>query len=143
MTAAAPGRCRVPAAERAAAPDRRARGARVEQAAREHLIKAGLEFVAANARFRCGELDLVMRGRDRLGPLLVFVEVRFRADAGHGGGADSVDARKRRKLLQAAQLFLLRHHCSDAACRFDVVEATGDPERPQLRWIQDAFRADD
>ena len=123
--------------------DRRARGAQVERAACEHLLAAGLELLAANVNFRCGELDLVMRDRDRLGDVIVFVEVRFRADDGHGGGADSVDVWKRRKLLQAAQWFLLRERCNDAPCRFDVVEASGDPANPTLRWIRDAFRADD
>lgn len=133
----------MPAAEAAAPSDRRARGALVEQAAREHLVASGLAFVAANVNYRCGELDLVMRDRDALGELLVFVEVRFRADDAHGGGAASIDGWKRRKLLQAAQLYLLRERCPDAACRFDVVEARGDPARPELNWIRDAFRADD
>lgn len=133
----------MPAAEAAARPDLRARGALVEQAAREHLVAAGLRFVAANVNYRCGELDLVMRDRDRLGEVLVFVEVRYRAGDGHGGGAASIDGWKRRKLLQAAQLYLVRERCPDAACRFDVVEASGDPAQPGLRWIRDAFRADD
>lgn len=133
----------MPAVEAAARSDRRARGALVEQAAREHLVAAGLSFVAANVNYRCGELDLVMRDRDALGELLVFVEVRFRADDAHGGGAASVDGWKRRKLMQAAQLYLLREHCPEAPCRFDVVEARGDPARPDLHWIRDAFRADD
>jgi len=30
---------------------------------------------------------------------------------------------------------------ADAPCRFDVVEATGEP--PQLQWLRDAFRLDD
>ena len=123
--------------------DRRARGAQVERAACEHLLAAGLELLAANVNFRCGELDLVMRDRDRLGAVVVFVEVRYRADDEHGGGAASIDGYKQRKLLQAAQLYLLRNHCTDAACRFDVVEASGDPQRPELHWIRDAFRADD
>ena len=123
--------------------DRRARGAAVERAAREHLQQAGLRPLAGNVNFRCGELVLVMRDRDPLGDVLVFVEVRYRASDGFGGGAASVDARKRHKLLQAAQLFLLRNRCPDAACRFDVVEASGDPARPALHWIRDAFRADD
>ena len=133
----------MPAAEAAARIDRRARGARVEAAAREHLLAAGLEMVAANVNFRCGELDLVMRDRERLGAVLVFIEVRFRADDDHGGGAASIDGHKRRKLLQAAQLFLLQQRCPDAPCRFDVVEASGDPASPALHWIRDAFRADD
>ena len=123
--------------------DRRARGAQVEAAARDHLTAAGLELLAANVNFRCGELDLVMRDRDRLGAVVVFVEVRYRADDEHGGGAASIDGYKQRKLLQAAQLYLLRNDCTDAPCRFDVVEASGDPQRPELHWIRDAFRADD
>ena len=43
-------------------------------------------MVAANANYRFGELDLVMRD----GPTLVFVEVRYRADDRFGGGAQSI-----------------------------------------------------
>lgn len=123
--------------------DRRARGALVEAAARQHLLDAGLRLVAGNVNYRIGELDLVMLDRDRDGDVLVFVEVRYRADDAFGGGACSVDHGKRRKLLRAAELFLLKTRRNDAACRFDVVEATGDPARPRLHWIRDAFRADD
>lgn len=123
--------------------DRRARGFAVEAAAREHLVAAGLRPVAGNVAFRSGELDLVMRDRDALGELLVFVEVRFRADDGFGGGAASVDGPKRRKLLRAASLFLHRNGLHGMPCRFDVVDASGDPENPHLHWIRDAFRADD
>lgn len=131
----------MPAAE--AALDRRARGFAVEAAAREYLLAAGLRPLAGNVAFRSGEIDLVMQDRDALGELLVFVEVRFRADDAYGGGAASVDAGKRRKLLRAATLFLHRAGLDDMPCRFDVVEASGDPGRPRLHWIRDAFRADD
>jgi putative endonuclease len=122
------------------AADRRARGAAVEAAARVHLSRAGLRDVAANANYRFGELDLVMLE----GATLVFVEVRYRRDARFGGGAASVDVRKRRKLVQAAHAFLTHHpkHAT-APCRFDVVEADGDPVSPRLTWLKDAFRADD
>jgi putative endonuclease len=123
--------------------DRRARGAAVERAARMYLADAGLRPLAANVNYRCGELDLVMLDADRWGEVVVFVEVRFRGSDDYGGGAASIDGAKRRKLVQAAQLFLLRHKRSESACRFDVVEASGDPGRPALHWIRDAFRADD
>lgn len=81
-----------------------------------------------------------MRDRDTL----VFVEVRYRSHPGFGGGAASVDAGKRRRLVVAAQRFLLAHpEFAQAPCRFDVVEAEGDPAAPTLHWIRDAFRADD
>ena len=125
-------------------PDRRACGASVEAAARRHLLRAGLEDVASNAGFRAGEIDLVMLDPDaRGGPCLVFVEVRYRRSGGHGGALESIDARKRRKLVRAAQLFLVRHRrFAEIACRFDVVIADGDPGSPNLTWLRDAFRAD-
>jgi len=120
--------------------DRRARGAGVEAAARRHLLLAGLHDIAANAQCRLGELDLVMRDGD----CVVFVEVRYRGSAAFGGGAASVDGRKQRRLVRAAQVFLQRFTSfAQGPCRFDVVEASGDPAHPDLRWIRAAFRADE
>ena len=123
--------------------DRRARGALVEAAARRHLLDAGLRELAANANYRGGELDLVMLDASG-GDCVVFVEVRYRSHQGFGGGAMSVDAAKRRKLVHAAQLFLSAHReLRNAACRFDVIEADGDPAAPRINWLRDAFRADE
>ena len=78
------------------------------------------------------------------GGTLVFVEVRYRAGTGFGGGFASVDHAKRRKLVRAAQLYLSgRPRLAQLPCRFDVVEASGDPEAPRLKWLKDAFRLDD
>ncbi len=125
--------------------DRRTRGRIAEDAARQALVRAGLREVAANAHYRGGELDLVMLERGgRDGDTLVFVEVRYRRSAAFGGGAASVDLNKRRKLVHAAQLFLGEHReYAQAACRFDVMEADGDPSAPRITWLKDAFRADD
>lgn len=130
--------------------DRRARGALVEDAARRHLLDAGLRELASNANYRGGELDLVMLdnsaapGSRRSEACVVFVEVRYRSHAGFGGGATSINAAKRRKLVHAAQLFLAQHReLARLPCRFDVIEADGDPAAPQLTWLRDAFRADD
>lgn len=118
----------------------RAQGAAVEAAALAHLLGSGLHAIAVNANYRFGELDLVMRD----GATVVFIEVRYRRDARFGGGAASIDRNKRRKLVHAAQAFLAAHRqFVDAPCRFDVIDADGDPARPRLNWIRDAFRADD
>ena len=120
--------------------DTRARGAQVEAAARVYLIAAGLQPLAANAQSRHGEVDLVMRDGDSV----VFVEVRYRRNAAFGDGFASVDAGKRRRLVLAARQFLAAHRdCRDAPCRFDVIDASGDPASPSLQWLRDAFRADD
>ncbi|TBR14257.1 MAG: YraN family protein [Lysobacter sp.] len=118
----------------------RARGAQVEAAARDHLVRHGLTPVASNATYRFGELDLVMQDR----ATLVFVEVRFRAGGVFGDGAQSISASKRRKLVQAANAFLGAHpRYADVPCRFDVIDASGDADAPTLHWLRDAFRADD
>lgn len=56
---------------------KRQQGARFEYQARLFLESKGLQFVAANQSFSCGELDLIMRDQDTL----VFVEVRQRKNA--------------------------------------------------------------
>jgi putative endonuclease len=119
---------------------RKARGDAAEAAACAHLQRAGLQLLVRNARYRVGELDLVMLD----GAQLVFVEVRYRQSAMHGSGADSVDARKRQRLVRAARAFLAAHPAhAQRACRFDVVEASGPPLAPTLHWHRDAFRVDD
>ena len=124
--------------------DRRARGDAIEAAALDFLLAEGLRLLARNARSRGGELDLVMLAPGAMVNTVVFVEVRYRASHAFGGGAASVDLAKRRKLVRAAQAFLLRHpRHADAPCRFDVIDADGNPASPRLLWLQDAFRADD
>lgn len=60
--------------------NRRDCGAAVEVAARRHLERAGLRWLASNVCFRGGELDLVMY--DVMS--VVFVEVRYRQQESHG-----------------------------------------------------------
>lgn len=115
--------------------NRQQQGARYEQIARRHLEQAGLVFVAANVRYRVGELDLIMRD----GRQWVFVEVRYRRDARFGGAAVSVTWRKQQKLLRSAALWLATRNASfdTVDCRFDIVAITGQ----QLSWLPDAFQA--
>jgi len=106
-----------------------------EALARAALERRGWTTVAANARVPGGELDLVMHD----GASLVFVEVRQRAGAGHGGAAESLVARKRARVRRAAALWLARHGGDDRPVRFDAVLVDGDARRPRLRHVRDAF----
>jgi putative endonuclease len=117
----------------------RAIGELWENAALEHLRKAGLKLVARNFHCRCGEIDLILRDGDTL----VFAEVRYRHDAAHGGGGViSVGAAKQRKLVHAAQFFLQAHaQFSGLPCRFDVLGCAGTPQAPLFEWIRHAFEA--
>lgn len=100
------------------------------------LERQGLRVLERNLLCRAGEIDLVALD----GAVLVFVEVRYRGSASHGGAAASVNRRKQRRLLRAARYFLpglVRRHFAgrQPACRFDVVCEQGG----QLQWIRHAF----
>ncbi|MGM9513568.1 YraN family protein [Roseateles sp. DB2] len=118
---------------------RQARGAEAEQQALRHLQAQGMRLLERNYRVARGphapggEIDLILL--DAAGSL-VFVEVRARRSAAHGGAAASIGAGKRRRILFAAQHFLLRYR-QPPPCRFDVVAIDG----PQLLWLQAAFDA--
>ncbi|HEY6941424.1 YraN family protein [Dokdonella sp.] len=120
---------------------RRAAGARYEEFACAHLQRAGLAPIARNYTCRYGEIDLVMRD----GPVVVFVEVRYRRDGGasrYGDGADSIGASKRARVQRAAAMFLAQHPAlADSACRFDVVAIAGSGPHAELHWLRNAFDA--
>lgn len=115
----------------ASSPSTRAIGAGIEQQAEAFLKKQGLKAVARNYQIRGGELDLIMRD----GEVLVFVEVRYRADERHGSGAESITWQKLQRLHKAAEHYLQKHFGSQPPdCRFDVISASGQPVR--FDWLK-------
>jgi putative endonuclease len=113
------------------------KGADAEDRALAFLAARGLVLVVRNFRCRGGELDLVLRD----GATLAIVEVRKRSHPGFASAAESVDLRKRRRLLLAAQAFLAaRPEFSRAPLRFDVVTLdAGD----RIEWLRAAFDGGD
>ena len=91
-------------------------GRAAEDAAAALLRSKGMTIVERNFRAKAGEIDLVVKDRDEI----VFVEVRARVSSAFGGAAASVGGAKRRKLIKAANLWLLARSY-DGPCRFDVV----------------------
>jgi putative endonuclease len=107
-------------------------GASAEDRATAALEAAGYSIVARNWTCVVGELDIVARDGD----ILVFVEVRSRADAAHGHAAEMVTVRKQQKVTRVARMYLGLERPRFDECRFDVVAITGD----QLDVIKDAWR---
>src|ERR1700675_3692074 len=85
-------------------PEHLVRGEAGENAAKKHLKRSGLKFLAANFRSARGEIDLIFRDGD----CLVFVEVKTRSSEDWTRPATAVDARKRRLLSQTALDYLQR-----------------------------------
>ena len=113
--------------------DGKDRGSEAESRAAAFLQQQGLRLIERNWRCRAGELDLVLRD----GPVIVIAEVRLRADNRYGGAAESIDWRKRARLITAARLYLMRHPSSP--CRFDAVLMSG--AEGDIEWIRNAFEA--
>jgi putative endonuclease len=111
---------------------RQASGQAAEDQAHAWLSTQGLMPVERNFRCKGGEIDLVMRDGDTL----VFVEVRKRADARHGGAAASITSAKQARLIVAAQIFLQRYRMPPA-CRFDVIAFDGE----RMTWLRNAIEA--
>lgn len=114
----------------------KAMGDAAEQIALNFLQQAGLRLLVRNYRTPGrggGEIDLIMRAADGT---CVFVEVRQRKSASHGGAAASVSFTKQARIVFAARHYLMRL-ASLPPCRFDVVTV----EAGEVTWMQAAFDA--
>jgi putative endonuclease len=112
------------------------KGDAAEDRALQHLQGKGLKLLQRNYRTPGrggGEIDLIMRDAEGT---LVFIEVRKRASAKHGGAIASVTFVKQRRIVFAAQHYLLKLS-QMPPCRFDVIAVEGD----DLQWFKAAFEA--
>jgi putative endonuclease len=107
-------------------------GVAAERLAAELLRREGYEVLEHRYRFHRHDVDLVARR----GATVVFVEVKARTDASHGGAAAAVTARKRLELTRAASAWLQRHGRPEDGARFDVIAVDAD----RVEWLQSAFR---
>jgi len=114
----------------------RTTGKNAEQYALRYLLSHGLNHVESNFSCRHGEIDLVMRDNHSL----VFVEVRYRSQLQFGSGADTVDFRKQKKILNTAEFYLQQHvNYNHYPCRIDVISI--GPGKSEINWIKNAFGA--
>lgn len=110
-------------------------GERAEDQAKAFLEAQGLRCLDRNFRTRLGEIDLIMDDRGTR----VFVEVRYRSNRRYGGALESIDRRKRARLVAAAHWYLGVHRTVGSA-RFDVVAVEPGPDgTPGFIWIKDAI----
>ena len=119
-----------------AKPEHLRRGELGERAAKKHLQKLGLKFLAANFRSERGEIDLIFRDGD----CLCFVEVKTRSSEDWTRPAAAVDARKRKLLSQTALDYLQRLKNPKVKFRFDIVEVLlADGDVREIRHLPNTF----
>lgn len=116
-----------------------ASGVRGEQAAADFLrSRQGYTILSRNwrsPRDRRDELDLICQD----GEVLVFVEVKARAEGALVNGFQAVDERKKRALRRAVQAYLGQLNPPPRTFRFDIVEVTlSERLPPQVMHYENA-----
>ena len=140
--------------------DKQRSGEAAEKLAGIHLSKHGLTFLEKNYHCRHGEIDIIFKDQQTI----VFVEVRFRRQSTFGSACASINLRKQRKIVKAAEHYLYKHRLSETVVsRFDVVGITpncsfskitaaeihnhysviddGYGKEYNIEWIRNAFQA--
>lgn len=111
----------------------RNKGQHYETLALKFLQKQGMTLVKRNYQTRLGEIDLIMQQHTQL----IFVEVRFRANARYGSGADTIRKNKQRNIIATAKHYLQINKLTEkTSSRFDVISINQDQT---IRWIPAAF----
>jgi len=112
------------------------RGQWAERLAEDYLTQHGLELIQRNYSCRMGEIDLIMQEQDTI----IFVEVRYRKNDQYGGGIESIDYRKQKKLNTTAVHYLQNNdRYQEHPCRIDAMIITGQSPEPLINWIKNAF----
>ncbi|MDA0692186.1 MAG: YraN family protein [Nitrospinae bacterium] len=114
-------------------------GKKGEQAAASFLKKQGYRILKKNFSVSIGEIDLIAEHKD----VLVFIEVKSRTDHSFGHPSMAVTRAKQKKIVQTAQVFLMKHPIKGRQVRFDVVSilpGKEDPDSLRVEVLQDAFR---
>ncbi len=113
------------------------RGKQAEEYAYRYLKTQGLDLIERNYRCNSGEIDLIMEHDG----VIVFVEVRFRRSERFGSPAETVDYRKRRKLIKTALHYLQAHpKLAQRPSRLDVMAVSLHDGAFHCHWIPDAFQ---
>ncbi len=117
----------------------RERGRIGEDAAVGFLRRSGYRIIERNYRGARYEVDVIARE----GEVLAFIEVKMRAPGRAPEGALAVGREKQRRIVRAAEHYLMTHPGEQARlCRFDVVLLEAEAgKRPKAReLLRDAFR---
>ena len=106
-------------------------GAIGELCVRKYLEKKKYKILEQNYKNKLGEIDIIAMDKKTL----VFVEVKTRSTLAYGMPSEAVNSRKRQKIRNVAQLYLLKNNLDDTNCRFDVIEIFDS----EINHIQNAF----
>ena len=109
-------------------------GAKAERMVMWYLVFRGYRLLEHNYTVGHKEIDLIMRKRGTI----AFVEVKARRKIdGRFPSHLSVDAVKRKNIVSAAKVYVLREKLSGFILRFDVAEV--DLSSRRINYIRNAY----
>ncbi len=108
-----------------------------EELAVEFCKKKGYRILEKNYRTVFGEIDIIAMDKG----VIVFIEVKTRADMAFGYPFEAVTRRKREKIRKVALSFLKRFR-KELPARFDVLSINIHGGRKQIEHIKDAFEVE-
>lgn len=109
-------------------------GAKAERMVMWYLVFRGYRLLEHNYTIGHKEIDLIMRKRGTI----AFVEVKARRKIdGRFPPHLSVDAVKRKNIVSAAKVYVLREKLSGFILRFDVAEV--DLSSRRINYIRNAY----
>ena len=109
-------------------------GERGETIAADYLTQQGFTVLRRNYHTRYGEIDIICADAQ----YLVFAEVKTRSSRAFGAPCEAVTVSKQRKIIRAAQQWLLEHP-TDLQPRFDVAEVQIFRDDVHIHLIPNAF----
>jgi putative endonuclease len=105
-------------------------GKQGEHQAEEFLLQKGYATICRNYRYKRSEIDLIVQKEN----WLVFVEVKMRSSEAYGFPEESVNAAKRKKILEGAAHYLQETNWQGNV-RYDIVAISKD----KIEHFEDAF----
>lgn len=110
-------------------------GKKGEAIALAFLEAKGYKMLEMNWRIDHFEVDLILISEDQI----VFVEVKYRTSDDYGDPSEAVHYNKRRNLIKAAHLYLVKNHIG-LDPRFDIVAITEkENASPNIIHFEEAF----
>ena len=114
-------------------------GRRGEKAARDFLMRHGIDVIDMNWTCPAGEVDIVAWD----GCTLRFVEVKTRKSTGRGFPEEAVTPEKRARYERIAEYYLQDFGKTEISVTFDIIGIlVNGPDRAFLRYHRDAFGKD-
>jgi putative endonuclease len=120
----------------------RTKGFEIETYVSEYLAKQGINIIERNFSCKMGEIDIIATHKNsEQENILIFIEVRYRANTFFGSASESVSYAKQKKLIRTAQYYLMRNPWGQKLnCRFDIIGVSLKNNQPVIEWIEHAFQ---